>query len=64
MIGLISGSAIFSLVRAECWATKTSMPTARYGLAIGVVNNKIYAIGGYNGAYLSTNEEYDPATNS
>ncbi len=51
-------------LRAECWTTKASMLTARSGLAIGVVNNKVYAIGGYNGSYLPTNEEYDPATNS
>jgi predicted Zn-dependent protease len=40
------------------------MPTAREGLAVGVVNNKIYAIGGWGGSYLSTVEEYDPATNT
>ena len=35
------------------------MPTARYELAAAAVNNKIYAIGGFNVAYLSTVEEYD-----
>ncbi|MEW5759869.1 MAG: kelch repeat-containing protein [Candidatus Thermoplasmatota archaeon] len=42
------------------WAVRAPMPTVRNGLAIGVVNNKIYAIGGYNYSSdvpLSTNEE-------
>ena len=42
------------------------MPTARGGLGVAVVNGKIYAIGGYNldSGYLTTNEEYDPATDT
>jgi N-acetylneuraminic acid mutarotase len=48
----------------DTWRTRDSMPTARTDLAAAVVNNKIYAIGGYNGRYLSTNEVYDPANNS
>src|ERR1700682_5273676 len=27
------------------WATKSSMPTARYGLALGVINGIFYAVG-------------------
>ena len=46
------------------WYEKTPLPTRREGLAIGVVNNKIYAIGGYNGSWLTVNEEYDPVTNT
>lgn len=47
------------------WTTKASMPTARYGLTAVALNNKIYAIGGYNASgYLAVNEEYDPATNA
>ena len=43
------------------WATKASMPTARHNLGVASASNgKIYAIGGYNGGYLSTNEEYTP----
>lgn len=50
----------------NAWQSKTAMPTGRYwGFAVGVVNGKIYAIGGAEpGAYLTTNEEYDPAGNS
>jgi hypothetical protein len=40
------------------------MPTARQGLAAVALDKKIYAIGGSNGASLSTVEVYDPATNS
>ena len=50
----------------EGWTTKASMPTPRERLATAVVNNIIYTIGGYSDitSYLSTNEAYDPATNS
>ncbi len=51
----------------DTWTIKTLMPTPRYDFAIGVVNNKIYAIGGYQwglGGQLDTVEEYNPATDS
>jgi N-acetylneuraminic acid mutarotase len=44
------------------WTNKSPMPTPRYYLAAAVVNNIIYAIGGYRNTYLSTNEAYDPST--
>jgi N-acetylneuraminic acid mutarotase len=55
---------------SNTWATGSSMPTARNHAAVGVVNNKIYVIGGRVGAaFMSTPataidlvEEYDPAT--
>jgi len=46
------------------WKTKSPMPTERYGLAAVAVDGKIYAIGGYDGSYLRTVEEYDPSTDS
>ncbi len=52
------------------WEAKSLMPTARNHAAVGVVNNKIYVIGGRIGAAFmavpASNtdvvEEYDPAT--
>jgi energy-converting hydrogenase Eha subunit A len=49
----------------DSWETMASMPTARNGLGVAVVNGKIYAIGGQNmGGVLGVNEMYDPATNT
>lgn len=48
----------------SAWDEKEAMPTARLFLAIAVVNNKIYAIGGTNSGNTSVNEAYDPSTNS
>jgi N-acetylneuraminic acid mutarotase len=45
----------------DAWATKQSMPTARSGLGVAVVNGKIYAIGGDDGNNVT--EEYNPITN-
>jgi N-acetylneuraminic acid mutarotase len=55
---------------ANTWQSRQPMPTARNHGAIGVVNNKIYYIGGRIGAAfisgfaqnVNTVEEYDPAT--
>lgn len=51
------------------WEPRQSMPTARNHAAAGIVNNKIYVIGGRIGAAFITRasntgivEEYDPAT--
>lgn len=42
----------------DSWVTKAGMPSFRDGLCSGVVNNKIYVIGGGNGGALSVNEEF------
>jgi len=47
------------------WTKKADMPTARFNLITGVVNGKIYAIGGdwpHKKASCSAIEEYDPRT--
>jgi N-acetylneuraminic acid mutarotase len=54
------------------WTAKTPMPTPRSGASFGIAScqNKIYVIGGENETngyyvdYLSTNEVYDPSTDS
>lgn len=52
------------------WQTRSPMPTARNHTAIGVVDGKIYVLGGRVGStfVISSNtdvvEEYDPATDS
>ena len=49
------------------WSTMAPMPTSREGLALGVVNGILYAVGGtpddYS-SYLSVVEAYDPSTNT
>ena len=48
----------------DTWTTKAPMSTARAYHQVAVVDDKIYAIGGYNSSgYLNSVEEYDPATN-
>jgi len=56
------------------WTIKSPMPTSRYRFAVGVINGKLYAIGGTIKIALSPNswtfpdtnvvEEYDPVTNT
>ncbi len=69
--GINGGSNTLGTVEAydpstNSWATKASMPTARSGLSVGVVNGVLYAVGGYQGlnTYVGTVEAYDPSTNS
>ncbi len=48
----------------DTWAVRTSMPKSRSHLVAGVVDGKIYAIGGYDGeTELGTVQVYDPLTN-
>jgi len=49
----------------DVWAAGDPMPTSRYGLAVVVVNNQIYALGGVTeggalGTLVSANEQYTP----
>ncbi|KAK3565115.1 hypothetical protein QTP86_033167 [Hemibagrus guttatus] len=48
------------------WVFVAPMNTRRSSVGVGVVDGKLYAVGGYDGASrqcLSTVEEYDPVTN-
>ena len=54
----------------DIWAKRAKMPTRRDGFGVGVVNNRIYAIGGSGwpqfgngGPFLTTLEEYTPKIN-
>ncbi len=54
----------------DTWVKRAKMPTKRDGFGVGVVNNRIYAIGGggwpqvgAGGPFLTTIEEYDPKIN-
>lgn len=48
----------------NAWIEKTPMSTARSGLRAVAINDKIYAIGGFNGGYLNTIEQYSPDTDT
>jgi hypothetical protein len=50
----------------DTWRPKADMPTARSSFATGVVNGKIFAMGGLatGNNHLSAVEEYDPATDT
>ena len=68
LAGCGGGSGSSPPPTSNFWVAKTAMPTGRTMTASGVVNNKIYVIGGYTGAYINgssnivgTVEEYDPA---
>ena len=46
----------------DTWSLSTQMPTPRYSMGIAVVNDILYAIGGYDGSDPRTeNEKYTPA---
>jgi N-acetylneuraminic acid mutarotase len=67
LVSMFLSTAQFPVVGAaeNSWTTKKVMPTARSGLGVAVVNNKIYAIGGSNNnTQLAVNEEYNPVTDT
>ncbi|XP_072024205.1 kelch-like protein 28 [Amphiura filiformis] len=49
--------------RQNLWSKMAPMHDARAYFASVVLNNCIYAIGGFNGRWLNTVEKYDPQTN-
>jgi hypothetical protein len=64
-IGGYTGSDYSSQTRIytaanNSWSSAENMPTARAYLGLAVVNDLIYALGGFNGYWLSTNEKYQP----
>jgi N-acetylneuraminic acid mutarotase len=59
-LGLVS----MSPAAGDTWTTKTNMSTRRYIPSSGVVDGKIYVIGGIISNAVSTVEEYDPVTDT
>ena len=61
-------------VTENSWMSKAPMQQARSYIGVGVINGKIYAIGGstqhgsasnsFSGGFVGTNEEYDPAADT
>jgi N-acetylneuraminic acid mutarotase len=65
LLFLGTDGAFLASATDSAWSSKAPMQVARSGLGVAVVNGKIYAIGGADGSaagFSSTNEEYDPAT--
>jgi N-acetylneuraminic acid mutarotase len=53
-----------ALAQSIIWTAKAPMPTPRIDFGAAVVNDKIYAIGGFSGTTLALVEEYDPSNDS
>lgn len=69
LLGLvIIAAATQALAQSGTWETKAPMPTARYGMAAGVIGGKLYVAGGccvFNAPpfpRFNALEVYDPAT--
>jgi N-acetylneuraminic acid mutarotase len=60
---VFSVSGVKAEVTGNSWEELAPMPTAREKLGVGVVDGKIYAIGGLSET-LNVNEMYDPQTNT
>lgn len=62
----VSVTIPWSLFAALSWTTKTSMPTERYDMCTGTVQDVIYVIGGDPGSLvpISTVEAYDPTADT
>jgi hypothetical protein len=64
-VGGYSGSDYSSQTRIytpanDSWSTAENMPTARAYLGLALVNDVIYALGGFDGNWLAVNEVYKP----
>ena len=61
--GLLSSASMSFAQQGGKWAKKAPMPTPRAQLSVAVVNNVIYAMGGFDGKQtLKTVEAYNPLT--
>lgn len=68
LAGLATAVLLMPLTEAQTWKTKTPMPTRRSGASAGVLEGKLYVVGGgtegWSGPHLETVEVYDPVTDS
>jgi N-acetylneuraminic acid mutarotase len=67
LCSVLGGQAGLAMALDDSWAQKNPMPTSRQKLNACVIGEMIYVLGGASGANepgLSTNESYDPATNT
>ncbi len=61
--GTFSNSATRSLLSATgLWSTGASMSSPRFGVAAGVLNQRVYVVGGGAGGPLDKVEAYNPAS--
>ena len=65
-IGIVVSALISGAEAQSAWSEVARMPTARYGLAGGVVGGKLYAVGGDDlvTPVTQTTEMYDPSTSA
>jgi N-acetylneuraminic acid mutarotase len=56
---------VVASLSADSWRNRAQIPTARHGIGSGVLDGKLYAIGGsVSGTAMTTAESYDPNSNS
>lgn len=60
----IAGTAGAGYAQSNTWSSGASIPTPRYGSAVGVIRGKIYVVAGSTQqALVNNNEIYNPAKN-
>ncbi|XP_050060154.1 ring canal kelch homolog [Aphis gossypii] len=60
---IVNTVEVFSL-DTQKWQMVTSMPSKKSDFGVGVLNNLLYAVGGYSGGYLKSVDCYDPIKDS
>jgi N-acetylneuraminic acid mutarotase len=58
-----SGNSLI-LGGSEQWTGRANMPSGAASSGVGVINGKVYVVGGTNGPMMNTCQEYDPSANS
>jgi len=69
-LALLTGLVVWGVLcsdqsYAQIWESRANMNTQRWALHVGVIDNKLYAVGGHDGsAVTDSSEVYDPGSNS